>query len=68
MVVYEDLENDLVKAYSDKKMMIHGGSPEGLYSEAIDPKSAGRTYEETDIPIPEDEPEPPEEEQLPDAD
>lgn len=62
MVVYEDLENDLVKAYSDKKMMIRGGSPEGLYSEAIDPKSAGRTYEETDIPIPEDEPEPPEEE------
>lgn len=49
-------------------MMIRGGSPEGLYSEAIDPKSAGRTYEETDIPIPEDEPEPPEEEQLPDAD
>jgi hypothetical protein len=63
MVVYEDLENDLVKAYSDQKMMIRGGRPEGLYSEAIDPKSAGRTYVETDTPIPEDEPE----EDLPDA-
>ena len=51
MVIYEDLENGLVKAYSDQKMMICGGSPKGLYSEAIDPKSAGRTYEETDIPI-----------------
>ena len=60
MVVYEDLENGLVKAYSDQKMMIHGGSPEGLYSEAIDPKSTSRTYEETDIPIQEDEPMPPE--------
>ena len=41
-------------------MMIYGGSPEGLYSEAIDPKSTSRTYEETDIPIQEDEPMPPE--------
>ena len=57
MVVYKDIKNDLVKAYSDRKVMIRGGSPEGIYSEAIDPKSAGRTYEETDIPVPEDEPE-----------
>ena len=55
MIIYEDLENGLVKAYSDQKMMIHGGSPKGLYSEAIDPKSTSRTYEETDIPIQEDE-------------
>lgn len=53
MVVYEELENNLVKAYSDKKMMIRGGFPEGLYVEAVDPKGLGRTYEETDEPIPE---------------
>lgn len=58
MIIYEDLENGLVKAYSDQKMMIRGGSPKGLYSEAIDPKSTSRTYEETDIPIQEDEPVP----------
>lgn len=58
MVVYEDIENDLVRAYSDKKMMIQGGNPEGLYSEAIDPKPMGRTYVETDIPIPDDETKP----------
>lgn len=61
MIIYEDLENGLVKAYSDQKMMIRGGSPKGLYSGAIDPKSTSRTYEETDIPIPEDEQETPEE-------
>lgn len=31
--------------------MIRGGSPEGIYEEAVDPVSAGRTYVETDIPI-----------------
>ena len=46
---------DLVRTYSDAGMMIRGGFPEGLYAEAIDPISAGRVYEETDIPIEEDE-------------
>lgn len=40
-----------VKTYSDRGMMIHGGSPEGDYSEAYDPAELGRTYTETDIPI-----------------
>lgn len=53
MIVYEEIDNGLVKAYSDKGMMIRGGFPEGVYAEAIDPKSLGRTYEETDEPIPE---------------
>ncbi len=39
------------KTYSDKGMMIHGGSPEDDYSEAIEPSEFGRTYVETDIPI-----------------
>lgn len=55
MIVHEDIGNDLVKTYSDAGMMIRGGFPEGLYDVAIDPVSAGRTYEETDIPIPEPE-------------
>lgn len=42
------------RAYSDKGMMIHGGSPEGDYDEACDPASLGRTYIETDIPIKEE--------------
>ena len=55
MIVQENIGNDLVRTYSDQGMMIQGGFPEGLYAEAIDPISAGRTYIETDIPVPEEE-------------
>jgi len=55
MIVQEDIGNNLVRTYSDQDMMIQGGFPEGLYAEAIDPISAGRTYVETDIPVPHDE-------------
>ena len=44
-------EKQFVRTYSDKGMMIHGGSPEADYSEALDPAELGRTYTETDIPI-----------------
>ena len=40
-----------IRTYSDKGMMIHGGSPEADYSEARDPAELGRTYTETDIPV-----------------
>ena len=40
-----------VRTYSDRGMMIHGGSPEADYAEALDPAELGRTYTETDIPI-----------------
>lgn len=48
-------EKQFIRTYSDKGMMIHGGSPEADYSEAIDPAELGRTYTETDIPIDEDD-------------
>lgn len=44
-------ETDFIRTYSDKGVMIHGGSPEADYSEATDPASLGRIYTETDIPI-----------------
>ena len=44
-------ERDFVRTYSDRGMMIHGGSPEGDYSEACDPAELNRTYTETNIPI-----------------
>ena len=40
--------------------MIQGGNPPGFYAEAIDPTDLGRTYVETDIPIPQNEVEEPE--------
>ena len=52
MVIYKDIGNGLVKAYSDRGLMIHGGSPEGDYAEAIDPAAAGRTYVETSEYVP----------------
>ncbi len=45
----------LVRTYSDRSMMIHGGFPEGDYAESIDPEDSGRTYTETETPVPEDE-------------
>lgn len=47
-------ERDFIRTYSDRNMMIHGGSPEGDYSEACDPAELGRTYTETNIPIEDD--------------
>ena len=51
MIIQEQIENDLVKTYSDKGMMIRKIGTDELYSEAIDPKGFNREYEETDIPI-----------------
>lgn len=48
-------ERDFIRTYSDGSMMIHGGVPEGDYTEATDPADLGRTYTETDIPIEGDE-------------
>ena len=51
MIIQEQIENDLVKTYSDKGVMIRKIGTEEIYSEAIDPKRFNREYEETDIPI-----------------
>ena len=55
MIIQEQISETIVRTYSDRGVMIHGGFPEADYSEALDPISAGRTYTETDIPIPSDE-------------
>lgn len=44
-------EKTFIHTYSDRGMMIYGGSPEADYAEALDPAELGRTYTETDIPI-----------------
>lgn len=46
-IVKEKKDGGLVRTYSDAGYYIHGGNPEGDYTEAIDPESAGRTYTET---------------------
>ena len=55
MIIQEQISETLVKTYSDRGVMIHGGFPEGDYAEAIDPINMGRTYTETDTPIPSEE-------------
>jgi hypothetical protein len=42
---------NFIRSYSDKNVLIHGGSPEGNYEEAIDPAEFNRQYTETDISI-----------------
>lgn len=44
-------DKQYVRTYSDAGMMIHGGSPEADYDEAVDPAELGRVYTETEIPI-----------------
>ena len=56
MIIVERMDNGMIRTYSNLGVYIHGGSPEGNYSEAIDPVE--RTYTETDILIEEPEPEP----------
>lgn len=51
MVIYEDLPNGLIKAYSDKGFYIRGGEPNADYAEAVDPKGQNRKYTETDKTI-----------------
>lgn len=54
MIVQEHITNgsaEFVLTRSDT-YYIHGGDPEGDYTEAIDPVGANRTYTETDIPLP----------------
>ena len=51
MIIQEQIGNDLVKTYSDKGVMIRKKGTDELYSEAIDPQSLHREYEETDILI-----------------
>lgn len=36
-----------IRTYSDRGMMIHGGSPVADYAEALDPAELGREYTET---------------------
>lgn len=55
MIIQESINETLIKTYSDKGVLIHGGYPEGDYAEAIDPISANRVYIETDIPVPSEE-------------
>lgn len=57
MIVQEHFwvgERDFIRTYSNRGMMIHGGSPEMDYDEATDPAELGRTYTETEIPIVDD--------------
>ena len=44
-------DQEFIRTCSDAGMMIHGGMPEGDYSEANDPAEFNRQYTETDIPI-----------------
>lgn len=48
---YELNGRTFIRTWSDANVLIHGGEPEGDYSEANDPAEFNRTYTETDIPI-----------------
>ena len=53
MIIREIIEGEptLVKTYSDLGLIIRKKGTDELYSEAIDPQSLNREYEETATPI-----------------
>lgn len=51
-MIVQETQGNFIHTYSDAGFYIHGGEPEADYIDAIDPVDAGRTYVETDIPIP----------------
>lgn len=58
MIVTERFDvngRDFIRTYSDRNVLVHGGSPEDDYAEACDPAESNRTYTETDTPIEPDE-------------
>ena len=50
-VIYKELDNNMVMAYSNAGYKIHGGNPEADYVTATDPKGLNRIYTETDIKV-----------------
>ncbi len=54
MIIQENLENGIIRTYSNAGFKVHGGMPEADYDVAYDPEDAHREYTETDIPIDED--------------
>lgn len=44
---------EFIKTYSDQNVMIERDG--AVYSEAIDPIGSGRTYTETDTPVPKED-------------
>ena len=60
MIVIERIEPTepdgwvFIKTYSDAGRLIRQDGTDALYTEAIDPEFAHRTYTETDIPAEED--------------
>ena len=46
---------NLYRSYSDAKMMIHKIGTDEYYAEAVDVENAPWSYEETDIPVDEEE-------------
>ena len=54
MIVIENLEEGMTRAYSNKGVKIHGGFPEGDYDIVYYPTDSEQTFVETDIPIDED--------------
>lgn len=54
MIVTENITiggRELVRTYSDARLMIKQDGTEIVYTEAVDPIGSGRTYTETDIVI-----------------
>ena len=54
-MIVTETQGNLIHTYSDAGFMIRGGDPVADYVDAWDPIDSGRTYTETDIPIPDEE-------------
>lgn len=55
MIIQKDISDYLVKTYSNKNLRIRKKGTEEIYDNSIDLKELNIEYEETDIPIEDDD-------------
>lgn len=55
MVIYEDIDEIVCRHYSDQGLMLRKVEDGTLWPDAVDVKPCPFTYEETDVPVPDEE-------------
>ena len=55
MIIAEEIDNMVVRHYSDRGVMLRQVETDTLWPDAVDVLPCQFTYEETDVPVPDEE-------------